>query len=91
MGIGWIIGTVFSVYFLVLIVNFILKLVMKEEQSWMKILDQICAPAKDLGKVITEKLFAGKTFNFDMPLLMGAVLVLVVGWVIGGILGIIGL
>ena len=88
---GWIIGTVFSVYFLVLIVNFILKLVMKEEPSWMKVLDQICAPAVDLGKIVTKKLFGDKKFDFDMPLLMGALTVFVGSAVVCTVLGIIGL
>ena len=43
--ISGIIGTIAGLYFLVLIVNFILKLVVKDEQPWMKVLDQICEPA----------------------------------------------
>lgn len=86
-----IIGGIAGLYFLVLIVNFILKLVMKEEQSWMKVLDQICAPAVDLGKIVTKKLFGDKKFDFDMPLLMGALTVFVGSAVVCAVLGIIGL
>lgn len=89
--ISWIIGTVAGLYFLVLIANFIVKLVMKDEQPWMKVLDQLCAPAVGFGKVATQKIFGDKEFAFDMPLLMAALLVLVASAVVCGVLGIIGL
>ena len=89
--ISWIIGTVAGLYFLVLIANFIVKLVMKDEQPWMKVLDQLCAPAVSFGKVATQKIFGDKEFAFDMPLLMAALLVLVASAVVCGVLGIIGL
>lgn len=86
-----IIGGIAGLYFLVLIVNFILKLVVKEEQSWMKVLDQICAPAVELGKLVTKMIFGDKKFDFDMPLLMGALTVFVGSAVVCTVLGIIGL
>lgn len=89
--ISWIIGTVAGLYFLVLIANFIVKLVVKDEQPWMKVLDQLCAPAVGFGKVATQKIFGNKEFAFDMPLLMAALLVLVASAVVCGVLGIIGL
>lgn len=89
--ISWIIGTVAGLYFLVLIANFIVKLVMKDEQPWMKVLDQLCAPAVGFGKVATQKILGDKEFAFDMPLLMAALLVLVASAVVCGVLGIIGL
>ncbi len=89
--ISWIIGTVAGLYFLVLIANFIVKLVVKDEQPWMKVLDQLCAPAVGFGKVATQKIFGDKEFSFDMPLLMAALLVLVASAVVCAVLGIIGL
>lgn len=89
--ISWIIGTVAGLYFLVLIANFIVKLVVKDEQPWMKVLDQLCAPAVGFGKVATQKIFGDKEFAFDMPLLMAALLVLVASAVVCAVLGIIGL
>ena len=88
---SWIIGTILGLYVLVLLVTFVLKLVLKEEPSWMKILDQICAPGKDLGNLVTKMIFKGKEFNFDMALLMGAAVVFVASAVICAVLGIIGL
>ena len=89
--ISGIIGTIAGLYFLVLIANFIVKLVVKDEQPWMKVLDQICEPAVGFGKIITKKLFGDKQFAFDMPLLMAALLVLVASAVVCGVLGMVGL
>lgn len=89
--ISGIIGTIAGLYFLVLIVNFIVKLVVKDEQPWMKVLDQICEPAVGFGKIATKKLFGDKQFAFDMPLLMGALLVLVSSAVVCAVLGILHL
>ena len=89
--ISWIVGTILGLYVLVLLVTFVLKLVLKEEPSWMKILDQICAPAVELGKLVTKMIFGDKKFDFDMPLLMGALTVFVGSAVVCTVLGIIGL
>lgn len=89
--ISGIIGTIAGLYTLVLIVNFVAKLVVKEEKSWMKALDQLCAPAVGFGKIAAKKLFGNKEFAFDMPLLMAIVLVIVASAVVCGVLGILGL
>lgn len=87
-----ILGTLLGLYFLALLVNFVLKLIFKDEQpAWMKVLDQICAPGVEIGKIIKNMIFKDKEFSFDMNLLMGAAAVAVTSSVVCTILGILHL
>lgn len=80
-----ILFTIWDLYTLALLVNFLVPFFTKTQQPWMAMLAKICEPAVGVGNIVASKLFGDKKFSFDIGALMAVVVCFVVGVVASAI------